>query len=275
MWPLSSSCTMTRSRYGCDGLLTPSRSVTVTRTDTRTAGVLGDLVDLLQGRAVDHGLRSWLGVAEDRLEVVDVARLAHHVAQRAAGAVDEPVHAVVDVVLVVAEHVDHGLRRRVDEPLFARLRRLRVPLLRHQQRHHDRERDHQHRGDTERRRWRRAWRSACGAAAGRRAGRPAPCTVAGCSTLTPRAPPADGPGRRSGRPRGPAPPGGSLPRRLGRRAVRSFHPESRRLQPFGCSRSGLPWIHHQVDPRLRGRDLVGTSGEHARSPGGVGEHTGP
>ena len=46
---------------------------------------------------------------------------------------DEPVHAVVDVVLVVAEHVDHGLGRGVDEPLIARLLGVGLALLVDQQ----------------------------------------------------------------------------------------------------------------------------------------------
>ena len=71
--------------------------------------------------------------------------LTHHVAQRAAGAVDEPVDTGVDGVLGVAEHVHHELRCGVDEALASRFSRLRIVLL--VDREPDDPRQHGHRSD--------------------------------------------------------------------------------------------------------------------------------
>ena len=185
MWPLSSSCTIdpqpVRPRRRVDsvevGHRHPHRH--------QHCRVLGDVVDLLQRGAVDHGFGVGVGVAEERLQVVDVVALAHHVAQRPAGAVDEPVHAVVDGVLVVAEHVDHGLRRGVDETLVAGRGGVLVPLLHRHQCDRPGQREPPRRTRWPARRPRPA-RGAAADAGGGPAGRASrTLTVFGASTATP------------------------------------------------------------------------------------------
>src|SRR6201999_569962 len=91
--------------------------------------VVANAVNAFQRSAVDHRLGVRVGVAEQRLDVLDVVVGTEHAVQGPAGPLDEPGHALVDVVLFVAEHIHHRLGGGVDETLDAGAVRIGLTLL--------------------------------------------------------------------------------------------------------------------------------------------------
>ncbi len=97
---------------------------------TPTPSPLAGVVVLAFERStVDHRFGAATGVPEDLLEVLGVIGPARACRAAAHWCCRRTVDAVVDGVLVEAEHVHHELRRGVDEPLVACLQRFGVMLL--------------------------------------------------------------------------------------------------------------------------------------------------
>ena len=120
---------MTRSRYGLDGAFTPSMSVTVTRTATSTEAFLAISSTFSRAAPLTTASESACVCLKIAFRLSLLLPLRHHVPKRTADPVVEPVDALVDGVLGVAEHVHHGLLRGADEQLVPLLDRVRVPEL--------------------------------------------------------------------------------------------------------------------------------------------------
>src|SRR6202042_1816305 len=91
--------------------------------------VVANAVNAFQRGTVDHRLGVRVGVAEQRLDVLDVVVGTEHAVQGSAGPLDESGNALVGVVLFVAEHIHHRLGGGVDEALDAGVVRIGLALL--------------------------------------------------------------------------------------------------------------------------------------------------